>query len=339
MLICNTDFISNEAKNEDGVTNTSNKGGAVYNRIGAETIMVNCVIAGNFSEEEGGGTCNAVFQGSPATETRLDLHNCLLIGNECDTNTTGNLDDGGGHFNRNRGKSAMINCTIYANKAGSQYGGVANRDSGSDLDVLNCIAWGNTDVDGGTSTLDAQVAYETTVGADDVDKGVIEGCTHCFETGGGTEDNTGNDPGFADGVSSLTWTSRSYSGEDGLTSFIGLSGLTVNEHVDKLFQPDNTAVEYLLIVSNTASTITCLGKTATTSGPASIFSPFLCVAPGCAFVHAAEDFGDADYLVDAGDPCDLDNDPFTDVLNRDLYLNVRDQGDAPDAGVHEVDPG
>ena len=58
--------------------------------------MVNCMILGNFSEEEGGGTCNAVFSGWPGTATVLDLHNCLLVGNECDTNTTGNLDDRGG---------------------------------------------------------------------------------------------------------------------------------------------------------------------------------------------------------------------------------------------------
>ena len=299
--------------------------------------MVNCIVAGNFSEEQGGGTGNA-DDGSAPSDSVLDLHNCLLIGNECDTNVTGNLDVGGGHFNRDGGESELAHCTIVGNKAGYQYGGAANV-SGGTLLLRNSITWDNTDVDGGSDDIDAQLFYGSgTLHADDADNNIIDhlGGDTRFITVGGDEVNSGADPGFEAGVSSLSWSSPTYDADTGQTTFNGLSGLTVNAHVDKLFKPDTGEHPYLLIVSNTATSITCMGKTADSSATGLIFDPHICE---CGLSgHAAIDFGDSGHL--PADVCDIDGvNGRAEALPWDLYENDRDQGDAPDSGVHEVDPG
>ncbi|MCH7870276.1 MAG: hypothetical protein IID33_01115, partial [Planctomycetes bacterium] len=339
LLICNTDFISNEAKNEDGVTNTSNKGGAVYNRIGAETIMVNCVIAGNFSEEEGGGTCNAEFVTNTNTETRLDMHNCLLVGNWCKTNTTGDKDVGGGHFNRDDGQSELVNCTLIDNYADFKYGGVANRDTNSVLLLRNSIVYDNTDGHSQTGVAE-EVNYDgDNLHDENVDNNVIGEVGDEFVVEGGqSEVNTSNDPGFADGLSGLSWSTGIYDPDTGTTAFSGLSGLPAGLG-GMLFKPKSSGGhEYLLIISNTATSIDCWGKTAESNETGLVFNPFLCVAPGCNLVHAAEDFGDSGHLPD--DFCDIDDDDNkAEALPWDLYENPRNQGNAPDSGVSEVDPG
>ena len=95
-----------------------------------------------------------------------------------------------------------------------------------------------------------------------------------------------------------------------------------------------------MIISNTATSIDCWGKTAESNETGEVFDPHICE---CGFAHAAIDFGDADYLdweTGAGDVCDLDGDGEDEEdLPYDLDPpNARNQGTgpAPDAGAYEV---
>ena len=334
--ICNSMFISNRAEDDGATTTADNKGGAVYSRFGANTTMVNCIIAGNFSEEQGGGTCNA-DDGSAPSDSVLDLHNCLLIGNECDTNVvSGILDVGGGHFNRNNGLSELAHCTIVGNKAGYRYGGAANRDEFSQLKVRNSIVWNNTDVDGGSDALDAELHYDANnLNDNDVDANLIhdldDDSDRFVVVGGATEKNQEADPVFPPSTG-VTWTASTFDPDTGTTTFTVASIVGISNPNDLFFKPDSTVPQLLIkeIVTNTC--IVCWGKWENLTGQdetGAILNYHI-----TAGTSNAIDYGETVNL--PGDVCDLDNDPNTDVLPKDLDGNGRDQGVDPDCGPYET---
>ena len=188
-----SDFIGNIA---------DTKGGAVYNRGGSTTTMVNCIVAGNKANSLGGGTCNAIDTAAgfdPTGPTTFNLHNCLLAGNLADTA----FNDGGGHLNRNGAVGEMINCTVVKNVAVGNYGGIENVGDAGVLEVQNCIVWGNAD-GGGNGEIDNQLHFSGTAPQGlEVDGNVIEDCTGTCFPGSGT--NKGDDPVFLDGGTNATW--------------------------------------------------------------------------------------------------------------------------------------
>ena len=171
------------------------------------------------------------------------LHNCLIVGNEANGVDAG--DDAGGHGNHVKGTSELINCTIANNHADGKYGGVANVDNNSNTDVRNCIIWGNTDDDGTSDDIDAQVFYASgTLAADDVDNNIIDhlGSDTRFTTTmpNGTEVNKDDDPVFADTGTNAVWTVSSYDADSGTTTFTvaSISGNATPN--DLFFKPDST---------------------------------------------------------------------------------------------------
>ncbi len=333
--ICKSQFISN----------TSVKGGAVHNHEGAITYMVNCHIAGNTSTQEGGGVFNSRHTGN-GLAAQIFMHNCIIAGNVADG--TGTLDMGGGIFNglnvqgytNDIGLAELIHCTVIGNRAGWQYGGVANNSENSDVKLRNTIVWDNVDADTGTDNLSAQVFYApNSLGMDDddfVDNNVIDQLNlddDRFDVSG-QEVNTHLDPVFVDeGATTIEWTAYSYNASNGVTTF------TCDDEVQEsiegmLFRPDpNKAIMLLIIaVDETNDLLYCHGK----------WSGIMPQNPmsGKLFdLHvdgsgSAEDFGDTDHV--PLDYCDLNGENgATDKLPFDLGLETREVND-PDCGVYEI---
>ncbi len=155
-------------------------GGGMYNSSGSPTLR-NCTIRENFSLGDGAG----IRSGSPGGPT---LYCCSLIRNLCGNGYGGGISSnkpilinctvsgnsavwaggiscGGGTminclFNGNTSERSgggmafwdcnpgptLINCTFSSNTAGDMSGGIYMPDSG--VSLLNCILWGNSDING-----------------------------------------------------------------------------------------------------------------------------------------------------------------------------------------------
>lgn len=321
--ICKSEFYMNTA---------ADKGGGVYGHKRAHIWMVNCVLAGNSAKEEGGGAC------SNSAITTFEMHNCLVIGNVTD-DPSGSLDDGGGHFNRGLSTSKLVHCTFAKNYAGSQYGGVGNRDEDSNLDVHNCVFWKNDDGDGGTNVLDEQIAFEDGT-VEDVQNSVVEGCSGgCFD--GGTT-NTDADPTFLfdDGAGGTTFTISfdSYDSTTGQSKLTFTETVSNDEHNGRfLVVPDGNLEFGTRIVDTINNGI--LNDEFIVWGDWSLLGDSVVTAELWDFHldtgSSAIDQG-KDTLVPITDECDIDGDGTLDEdLPEDFFGNAREQGDAPDAGVHE----
>jgi len=102
-------------------------GGAIRCTDSSSPSIINCIILGNESTDDGGAVyCHTA---SPI------FINCIISSNET-------LDDGGGVYLYNSSPS-FINCSIAYNSADSSGGGV-NVTGSSSPELTNCILWGNT---------------------------------------------------------------------------------------------------------------------------------------------------------------------------------------------------
>ncbi len=316
------------------VSNKGVKGGAIHNHEGALTYMVNCRFTGNTSTQEGGAIFNSRHTGSAVAT--LNLHNCLIAGNIADG--TGSLDMGGGVFSgldEDDAAMEMVHCTLVGNYAGYRYGGAVNYggNAASVMLLRNSIAWGNSDADGGSDDLDAELYYSPdTLDDDHVDHNVIDDLDDDpdrFEVSM-NEVNTESNPVFFDnGSGSITWTAAAYDYTTGKTTFTTTN--TTGAAVNELFKPSTSDAKMLVIASVVANTsVTCWGYWANGSGTAKLYD--LQIQDG----GSAYDFG-GDYV--PLDYCDLDNDTeFDDDLPIDLFGNTRVINGTPDCGVHETTP-
>ena len=314
------------------------QGGAVYDRGGATTTMVNCVVTGNSCKQEGGGTCNADdFILGPTATTTFNLHNCLLAGNWADT--PGN--QGGGHLNRDNGVSELINCTVVLNEAVGNYGGIENVGDAGVLEVQNCIVWGNTDnFDDG---VDDQLHFSGDApGPNEVDQNVVEACSGCFSGSGDNQGGgPGEDPDVVNTTTGMTWVICTYDADTGVSTFTMTVDVTASANT-RFFQPESTSPLQLLIktvavIPAGADTISCYGKWLDlhTGDPKTGTIYDYHIASG----SSAIDYGSTTYLADAQDPCDLNEANGTaEPLPKDLDLNDRrEQGSNPDSGAYEIE--
>jgi predicted outer membrane repeat protein len=119
LTLTNCTFRSNSANDEGGGV------AADYNSV----TLTNCTFIGN-SAEDGGGMNNSHW-GATAT-------NCVFSGNSA-------TEKGGGicSYYLYGGDLTLSNCTFSGNVADVYGGAVCNQVEG-DLELINCIAWGNS---------------------------------------------------------------------------------------------------------------------------------------------------------------------------------------------------
>lgn len=180
--------IESEATFISGLTLTngySEYGGGLFLTNSSPSIA-NCAIVDNEAHTSGGGLCcmdesypvitHCIFDlnetntggggGIYSENSGPILQNCVISRNNCDV-------EGGGGIQSNDGVGGLVNCTIAENRSDGEGGAVFCRGT-AELDVVNCIFWGNelweiclyndndirllyTDVDGG---MDSIIAYE-----------------------------------------------------------------------------------------------------------------------------------------------------------------------------------
>ncbi|NIR25648.1 MAG: right-handed parallel beta-helix repeat-containing protein, partial [Gammaproteobacteria bacterium] len=123
-LVSNCIFSDNSAKWS---------GGGMYNYSSSPTLT-NCLFIGNSAEEVGSGQGGGMYNYCNGTT----LINCVFSGNEA--------DQGGGMYNYYcdypYGTLKVTNCTFNGNSADDAGGAICNY--WSDIEVTNCILWGDT---------------------------------------------------------------------------------------------------------------------------------------------------------------------------------------------------
>ena len=86
------------------------------------------------------------------------MGNCVVLGNTADSNGAGIAMDNGGD------DSSYVNCTISGNHSDANGGGIAlmSTDEYSiEIEIHNCIIWGNSDIDGRDESSQLYVASDT----------------------------------------------------------------------------------------------------------------------------------------------------------------------------------
>ncbi|NQT91153.1 MAG: hypothetical protein HQ559_00215 [Lentisphaerae bacterium] len=236
--------------------NVSGNGGGIY--VTAAAITVNgCSFAGNYTSPwnyQAGGGLN--FYNALPSEVR----NCVIAGNY----TPGGNDNGagGGGICIRNSSPAIINCTIYFNRA-TDGGGLFNF-GGSLAGVTNCILWDNYASSQGPEIYSH--SSTSTVSFCDIEGG-ISGAGIYNTSGGQLTDGGGNtnaNPLFA-GTNGSWTTGSSY---DALTGKSTLADTTASwtpgAFVGALLNPDTTHTWYrqFVIATNTATSITVWGDAA-----------------------------------------------------------------------------
>ncbi|MGB2986934.1 MAG: IPTL-CTERM sorting domain-containing protein, partial [Phycisphaerae bacterium] len=135
----------------------------------------NCVFSGN-TADAGGGMVNDTSDPK--------VFNCVFTGNSANY-------DGGAVMNMRDARPTITNCTVSGNTAASSCGGVYNwLGEGNEVNVANCILWGNSD-DSGT---DESAQIDVLEGTALVNYSSVQGCTiFCANP---DDHNIGDDPLF-----------------------------------------------------------------------------------------------------------------------------------------------
>ncbi len=321
------------------VSNTSTKGGAIHNHEGSITYMVNCILAGNSSTEEGGAVFNSKHEEELELPAKLYMHNCIIAGNVA--SGSNDFDMGGGVFSGLSGDEAFADlrhCTIAGNYAGYKYGGAVNAGAGDDSDMIarNCIFWENADADGGTDAVAAQLHYTHALAADDVDNNIVDNLQSQdgrYNSLGGSEVNKGDDPVFADTTTTATWSASTPNATAGTVTFTVASIAGNANPSDLFFKPDESPYQLLVkeIVEDTS--IVCWGwwPLLTSQNETGAIIDYHIDSSG-----GADDYGDTNHV--PPDKCDLNgNSNITEALPYDLEpTNARNQSTAPDCGPYEI---
>jgi len=158
-IFSNCAFIGNSAHSGAGFFNSTRD-------MPPATNVVNCVFAGNFATDRGGGIFsdesyidvkNCVFTNNSASaeggaifndDSYAKVINCIISGNFAGRN--------GGGIASSQVRTWLTNCTIVGNEAGEKGGGVFDCVSW-DRYVTNCILWDNRAYEGPQMAIDYQV--------------------------------------------------------------------------------------------------------------------------------------------------------------------------------------
>ena len=273
-------------------------GGGMYSREYNSLTLTDCTFSGNSAGGDGAGMRN-YFNSSPT------LTNCTFSGNSA-------YDDGGGMYSDGTSSPKLTNCTISGNSAGSSGGGVA---SGGSTTLTNCILWGDS----------PQEIFGSPV------------VTYCDVQGGWSgEGNIDSDPLFVGGPSGVWTADGAYDADACQITFTdGNAAWAEDELAGKFVNPDTSQPLQLVIVGNTATTMT-------------IWADWNTIDAEASWVASGMSYQVYDYHLSAGSPCidagsnpavprdtlDLDEDGcFTDYLpDADGNLRFHNDPDTPDTG-------
>jgi len=145
-VVVGCSFIGNTATWPDYTT----YGGAIDDCGNERTSVLNCTFAHN-TADRGGAIYNEGWRDSDTTT----VENCRFIGNEADL--------GGTVYVQGVGEIVLGNCTIADNTALDSHGGIYGTQE-CEIDVQNCIVWGNTDPQIFSDGLSLEVLYSNVQG-------------------------------------------------------------------------------------------------------------------------------------------------------------------------------
>ncbi|HRR84974.1 MAG TPA: hypothetical protein P5316_08190, partial [Phycisphaerae bacterium] len=324
--------------------NHGNTGGGIYcNR--SEAVISGCSLVGNHSYFGGGMYC---YYNSPV------IANCIVSGNTCVTSggglycstnapavtnclVSGNFAPAnGGGIQGYLANPVFTNCTVSANMAGGDGGALACNQSSAT--TVNCILWDNTAARGPEIAVFA--GGSLTVSYSDIHNGqagayVESGSTLSWQNG-----NIDADPLFMGGTSGIWTAPGTYDPDTFEITFTDANATwTPNQWVGKLVNPDTTQPLQMLIVANTANTVTVLAERNT-------------IELGASWITGAESYQIYGFHPQAGSPCinggdtlalppdkaDLDHDgDASEPVPVDLEARPRIQGCVVDMGAYEFE--
>ena len=166
----------------------------------SELQMYRCRVIDNQAEESGGG----IRMGG---NSRLGMWSCLITGN--DALRGGGIFSTVGEYTSQKGRTELVNCTVYGNSASGPGGGVGYCSGSTEfLSVVNTIMWANVAAAAPDGSEDAQIYISLecpdgssgtapttgTTGGNPINSSCVQGWTGSF----GGEANSGNDPLFID---------------------------------------------------------------------------------------------------------------------------------------------
>ena len=200
-------------------------GGAIRCTDSSSPSIINCIILGNESTDDGGAVyCHTA---SPI------FINCIISSNQT-------LDDGGGVHLYNSSPS-FINCSIAYNSADSSGGGV-NVTGSSSPELTNCILWGNTpdQIAGASATVTYSDVQGGFAGAGNIDQDPLlaapnRGDYHlrsgsaCIDAGNNTAV-----PG---------WLALDFEGDDRIIDGDSVPGAVVDMGADEYIDTDGDGVQ------------------------------------------------------------------------------------------------
>ncbi len=301
------------------VGNHSPGGGGIYCYYNSPTV-VNCLMIGNVSSSSGGG-----FYCSTNAPT---ITNCVISGNFAPAN--------GGGIHGYLANPVFTNCTVWGNAANGDGGAIACNHS--TVTAANCVLWDNNAARGPEIAVFAGGSLTVS------HSNILDGQAAAYVESGSTlnwqNGNIDADPLFVGGPSG-TWTAAgTYDPDTFEITFNDANATwTPNEWAGRLINPDTTQPLQMLIVANTANTITVLAERNT-------------VELGTSWVTGTENYQIHDFHLGTGSPCvnagdtlalpadatDLDYDGDTaEPMPVDLDGRSRTQGCVVDMGTYEFE--
>ena len=166
----------------------------------SELLMYRCRVIDNQAEELGGGVC-------VAGTSMLGMWSCLIMGN--DALRGGGVFSTMGEYMGRKGRTELVNCTVYGNSASGPGGGIGYcSDSTEFLSVVNTIMWANVAAAAPDGSEDAQIHISLEcpdAGSGTAPTPAVTGgnpirfcCVQGWTASLGGEGNSGADPLFID---------------------------------------------------------------------------------------------------------------------------------------------
>ncbi len=288
---CGGDSVVEDCQISGNMAQSPNDGGGGGICVGRGiSVIRRCVVAGNSAHAEtlgygygGGGICTREY-------SSVEVSSCVIVGN------TANFY-GGGLYAADRSTPTFSNCTVSENWVFAQGGGLyCNR--GATPTLVNCILWADTALGNEEIAMHyGGFAARATVSYSDVQGGadgvfVDDGCTLNWLAG-----NFDADPTFRGGAAG-TWSADGvYDANAHQVTFTDASADWVDGGlVGKLIEPDTGRYVHLIIVSNTAETITAWAHRTMIDADSSL------VSAGMSYQIHDYHLLNGSVCMDAGDP-------------------------------------